>query len=289
MLTAKQQVIVTNIESDSFWIDGDQFRLTQVLVNLISNASKFSEIQGTIRMNVRADDDDVEIDISDDGIGIDPHDLPSIFDFFAQSQSADSLDHSSGGLGIGLGLVKGIVEMHDGSVTAHSDGNGKGSRFAVRLPVCEPIKKSDSHDPPSITPTRRRVMIVDDRRENEFILNALVRKLGEHETRSARDGSAALDCLKEFQPDLILLDLGLPGMSGLELAREIRKLNHCRDTVIVALTGYDDSEMRQQAESAGIDLYRLKPASMDMLKEVFQRLNVLKSPKVADDAHSLPR
>ncbi len=272
-LADKQQHVVTNLPVDSTWIDGDRFRLTQVLINLISNASKFSENGASIRVDVSADNDCAEFRVTDEGIGIDSNDLPTLFEFFSQSQSTDSLDHSGGGLGIGLGLVKSLIEMHDGSVTAHSDGKAKGSAFVVRLPTCAAPVLTASTEHASFPATRYRVLIVDDRRDNEFILKALVNKLGAEETRSATDGPSALAALRDFQPDLVLLDIGLLGMSGLELAREIRKLDHCRDTFLVAVTGYDDAETRQQSKSAGIDLYRIKPASMEMLKDIFRRVS----------------
>ncbi len=271
-LADKQQRVETHLPSHSVWIDGDRFRLTQVLINLISNASKFSDNESSIGLEVCADGDYAELHVWDQGIGIDPSDLPTLFEFFSQSQSRVSLDHSSGGLGIGLGLVKSLIEMHDGSVTAHSDGKGKGSTFIVRLPVCSAPVHTPVTAHLSFPSACKRVLIVDDRRDNEYILKALVKKLGADETRSATDGPSALAVLDGFQPDLILLDIGLQGMSGLELAREIRKLDHCRDIFLVAVTGYDDAKLRQQAELAGIDLYRLKPASMEMLDDVFRRV-----------------
>ncbi len=274
-LAAKQQQVLTNMTSDghSTWIDADRFRLTQVMINLLSNASKFSDDGDSIHLDVLTNGDNVEIHVSDQGIGIAPDELPNIFEFFSQSQSINSLDHSGDGLGIGLGLVKGLIEMHEGSVTAHSDGEDKGSTFIVRLPVCEPIAITPTAQQSPFHSICRRVMIVDDRRDNAYLLQALANRLGAEETRCASDGPLALEALSDFVPDLILLDLGLPGMSGLELAREIRKLSHCCTTFIVALTGYDDLEMRQAADAAGIDLYRRKPVSLDMLRDVFWRVS----------------
>lgn len=270
-LAAKQQQCVTDLAPDEHapWVNADRFRLTQALVNLLSNAAKFSDEGDSIHLRVQTDGDHVEIQVSDAGIGIAPDDLPTIFDFFSQCQSRDSLDHSAGGLGIGLGLVKGLIEMHDGSVTAHSAGKNNGSTFVVRLPICEPAVISPEARPLPDRLACQRVLIVDDRRGNAFLLNALVNKLGVAESRCVSDGPSALSTLRDYHPDLVLLDLGLPGMSGLELAREIRKLEHCQDTCLVALTGYDDAETRREAELAGIDHYRLKPASMDMLQDVF--------------------
>jgi CheY-like chemotaxis protein/two-component sensor histidine kinase len=273
ILAEKLQSVVMNNTAHGVWIDGDPFRLTQVLVNLLSNASKFSDRGMQIRLDISAGNDCVELSISDDGIGITANDLPHVFDFFAQAQTACSLDHSAGGMGIGLGLVKRLVDLHDGCVTAHSDGKDHGSTFVVRLPICAPADTSAENKPHAALAGCYRVLIVDDRRENEWLLKSLITELGSHETRSATDGRSALECLREFQPDLILLDLSLPGMSGLELACEIRRLDHCRNTFIVALTGYDNQEMRKQAEAAGIDLYRLKPISTAILNDIFERLS----------------
>ncbi|GEM_PF-927257 len=151
-----------------------------------------------------------------------------------------------------------------------NDGRAQGAEFIVRLPACEPPSRSHASSLDPVLQSHQRVLIVDDRRENELVLKALVGKLGPYETRSAGDGPAALSLLQDFQPDLILLDLGLPGMSGLELAREIRKLEHCRDALLVALTGYDDDDLRREATASGVDLYQLKPASIAMLREVLR-------------------
>jgi len=288
ILAEKSQSVVMNNKARGVWIDGDPFRLTQVLVNLLSNASKFSETGMQIRLDISAGNDCVELSVSDDGIGIAANDLPNVFDFFSQSKAASSLGHSAGGLGIGLGLVKRLVELHDGCVTAHSDGQDLGSTFVVLLPICAPAEAAAANEPPSALAGCHRVLIVDDRRENELVLKSLIKKLGNHEIRFAADGQSALACLSQFQPDLILLDLGLPGMSGWELARKIRSLEHCRNTFIVALTGYDNPEMRQQAEAAGIDLYRLKPISTEILHGVFERLSNVHDPVGKEAKSSQP-
>ncbi len=266
------QSLETVIAEHPCWINADPHRVSQVLINLLSNASKYSNEGGEIRLQISPQRDQIEIRVIDQGIGIEPDLLPDIFQFFAQSKSQDSLEHRDGGLGIGLGLVKSLVEMHDGSVQAFSDGPGRGSEFVVRFPACEAFDRSFDGSCESDSQPQRsyRVLVVDDRRDNELVLKALVRKIGAHETRSAHNGSAALVAIEVFTPDIVLLDLGLPDMSGLELAREVRKIEACRETFLVALTGYDDQEMREAAASSGIDLYRLKPVSMDMLKEVFR-------------------
>ena len=260
------------IDDQPCWINADAHRVSQVLINLFSNASKYSDEGSQVRLHVSRENALIEIRVVDNGIGIEPDLLPDVFDFFAQSKSSVSLEHRDGGLGIGLGLVKSIVEMHDGSVQARSGGRGCGSEFVVRLPACEPMDRSadESHESDPETQNTSRVLVVDDRRDNEFVVKSLIRRLGEYDVHSAHNGAAALAAIKSFTPDIVILDLGLPDMTGLELAREIRKIEACRETFLVALTGYDDKETRQAAASSGIDVYRVKPVSMEMLAEVFR-------------------
>ena len=214
--------------------------------------------------------DFIEIRVRDHGIGIDAKNLEVVFDFFSQVNTSDSLAHSDGGLGIGLGLVRTLVQLHDGSAWATSEGLGKGSEFVVRFPSCEPV---DSNQDPYVADEPilpHRILIVDDQRSNVTMINALLEKLGGHELRSASDGVSALAELTRFTPDIVLLDLGMPGMSGLDLANEIRQLEHCQHSLLVALTGYDDDQLRAEAIAAGIDLYQLKPVSMDLLKQILR-------------------
>ncbi len=189
-------------------------------------------------------------------------------------RTAVSLAHSDGGLGIGLGLVRTLVQMHGGSAWATSGGEGKGSEFVVRLPSCEPQFSNQAHDR-SVEPLLpARILIVDDQRSNVYMLTALLEKLGGHELRTASDGASALSVLVNFIPEIVLLDLGLPGMSGLELAKEIRQLDHCQHSLLVALTGYDDDQLRAEAEAAGVDLYHLKPVSMDLLRQILRHRQI---------------
>ncbi len=271
MLTSHQQSLELLIDDQPCWVNADAYRVSQVLINLLSNASKYSGEGTQVRLEVSRQNALIEIRVIDEGIGIEPDLLPDIFDFFAQSTSRVSLEHREGRLGIGLGLVKSIVEMHDGSVQVRSGGPGCGSEFVVRVPACEPVDRPSNNTNELSMDMQRsyRVLVVDDRRDNEFIVRSLVAKLGEHDVRSAHNGSAAIAALESFVPEIVIMDLGLPDITGLELAREIRKIDACRETFLVALTGYDDNRLRQEASSAGIDLYRLKPVSIDMLKEVF--------------------
>ncbi|GAA4468729.1 hybrid sensor histidine kinase/response regulator [Novipirellula rosea] len=275
VVAQRNQRITINVTSEPLWLNGDPQRIVQIFTNLLSNASKYSE-QGTeIVVSVaRVENDTIEIRVCDHGIGIDAEDLAIVFDFFSQVKTSDSLAHSDGGLGIGLGLVRTLVQMHGGSAWATSEGIGKGSEFVVRLPSCEP-QLSDQGRDQSVEPlVPARILIVDDQRSNVYMLNALLEKLGGHELRSASDGATALSVLAEFIPEIVLLDLGLPGMSGLELAKEIRQLEHCRHSLLVALTGYDDDQLRAEATAAGVDLYHLKPVSMDLLQQILRRRRI---------------
>lgn len=266
-LAARNQTIASKVPDKPVWLNADRFRISQIMINLLSNASKYSESNDEIQLVVKSDGTTVEIRIRDHGIGIDAKELPVLFEYF--SQSTQALDRAQGGLGIGLGLVRALVEMHEGTVTAVSFGKGTGSEFIVRLPQCDPDTYMHLESSRAEPAMHRRVLVVDDRRDNEFLLKALVKRVGIHDIRSACDGPSTLQILVEWVPDVILLDLGLPGMNGLELAREIRAREECRECLIVALTGYDNDDMRRQASESGIDLYRLKPASIAMIREIF--------------------
>tara|TARA_R110002095_G_scaffold207725_1_gene192974 strand:- start:1758 stop:2978 length:1221 start_codon:yes stop_codon:yes gene_type:complete len=273
MFTANRQSLELKIDDQPCWLNGDRHRLSQVLINLLSNASKCSPKDSQICLCVTRLFDLIEIQVIDNEIGIEPDSFSEIFDFFDHCTTPDSLKYREGGLDIELGVVKRLVEMHDGWIEAFSDGLDTGSKFSVLLPACEPtdFTLDKSLDGDMQSSRSFRVLVVDDRRENEFIIKALVKKLGEHETRSACDGASALDVIKNFTPDIILLDLSLPDMTGMELAREIRKIEACRDTFLVALAGYGDDDMQQDTTAPGIDLYRTKPVSFDLIKDIFRQ------------------
>lgn len=272
-LTARCQRVEVAIAEEPVYLDADPLRISQILINLLSNASKYSGHGSTIRLDVRTVNHWVEIHVIDQGVGIAAEDLPNVFEFF--SQSASSLDHSEGGLGIGLALVRRLAELHDGSVEVLSGGPDQGSEFIVRLPIRDAASAAPAPhtQPPGKKP--RRVLIVDDRPDNQFLLSALIQKVGPHETQAAADGHAALEAMEDFQPDVVFLDIGMPGMNGLEVASRIRRSGRYKDVLIVAVTGYDSDELRQQALEAGFDVFQLKPASIDTIR------TVLNHPKLA--------
>src|SRR6056297_1459493 len=273
-LTACRQQLDLQVADELIWIDGDAFRIGQMLGNLLSNASKYSEPESRIELSATVDLQEVTIRARDFGIGIAEGDLARIFEFLSQSDSPDALDHRQGGLGIGLALARQIVEQHDGTITADSDGLGEGSECAVRLPVIRgghlprPCDLATRSFPPF------RVLVVDDNRSSQLLVPMLIERLGTHEVRVAGSGEETLGVLKEFVPELILLDLGLPGMSGIELARLLRGNEALGKTHLVALTGYEDGESRQAVSEAGVDTYRIKPVSLEMLREIFEELAV---------------
>jgi PAS domain S-box-containing protein len=246
---------------------GDATRLAQVFGNLLHNAAKYSADGGRIALTAAREDGQVVVRVRDNGMGIARDVLPHIFEPFAQGDRA--LDRAQGGLGIGLTLVRRLVEMHGGTVAAHSDGPGLGSEFVVRLPA-EPAA------PPEAAPAapdsrrggeHRRVLVVDDNGDAAESLALLLQTIG-HETRVAHDGPGALKEAETFGPDVVLLDIGLPGMDGYEVARRLRRLEPARSALLVAVTGYGQDEDRRRSKEAGFDHHFVKPVDPATLADV---------------------
>ncbi|HEX6986164.1 MAG TPA: PAS domain S-box protein, partial [Planctomycetaceae bacterium] len=221
MTEAEGQAFSVSLPDEPVWLDADPVRLAQVLSNLLTNASKYTEPGGRITLTAERRGGEAVIRVADTGIGIDPDLLPHIFELFTQSER--SIDRSQGGLGIGLTVVKSLVEMHGGTVTARSDGPGRGSEFAVRLPTIESPTPAAAggapHDPAS---DALRILVVDDNVPAATLLSRILSKLGGYDVRSAYDGAAALEAAERLRPDLIFLDIGLPKLDGYEVARRLR-------------------------------------------------------------------
>jgi signal transduction histidine kinase/CheY-like chemotaxis protein len=252
-------------------VEVDEIRLEQVLTNLITNSLKYSPAGGKIEVIVGTDEEGAFICVRDDGDGIDPDVLPHIFDLFAQA--ATTKDVHQGGLGIGLTLVRSLVELHGGTVSAHSEGPGTGCTIVVRLPLSEgaAIERRDELSPsdPSRRPQPRRIVIVEDNHDIRTLLSAGLGRLG-HEVETAVDGPSAVRLVLEQKPDVALIDIGLPGLSGHEVARRIR--SELSDAVfLVALTGYGQPEDRQQALEAGFDEHLTKPIDIRRLQKLIER------------------
>jgi signal transduction histidine kinase/CheY-like chemotaxis protein len=257
-------------------LEADPARLAQVFINLLNNSAKYTERGGHIRLTVEQQGGDVVVAVKDTGIGIPADKLPTVFDLFSQVEGA--LSHSQGGLGIGLSLVKRLVEMHDGSVEAESSGPGEGSTFSVRLPVLIAHSQSDGTDEhEEIAPTSNlRILIVDDNRDSAESLVTMLRIMG-NETQTAYDGEEAVAAAMAFRPDVILLDIGLPKLNGYEACRRIREHLWGEDVVLIALTGWGHDDDVRRSDEAGFDHHMVKPVNPNTLMKL---LAGLKSARV---------
>jgi signal transduction histidine kinase/ActR/RegA family two-component response regulator len=267
-LSARRQVVTLSPPSSEAYVEGDVVRLSQIVTNLLTNASKYSPEGARIQAAISADVGEVQVAVSDPGAGIDPQLLPHVFDLFLQGDR--SLDRAQGGLGIGLTIVKHLAEMHGGGVEASSLGLGKGSEFRLRLPrAARPIKDPAASPPPRARVRRRRVLVVDDSNDCAESLRDVLRLDG-HTAVVVNDGPAALSMLDEFPADVVLLDVGLPRMDGYMVAHAIRARyapGKPRPR-IVALTGYGREEDRQSALRSGFDEHLTKPVEPERLLQV---------------------
>jgi signal transduction histidine kinase/ActR/RegA family two-component response regulator len=247
----------------------DPVRVAQILANLLNNAAKYTEEGGTIWLKAERAGDELVFRVRDTGIGIQPELLPHVFDMFIQADH--SLDRSQGGLGIGLTLVRRLVELHGGSVQALSPGPNQGSEFVVRLPVRTlALSALNGEGTSAPTTTSFRVLVVDDNVDSAESLALLLKTMGQV-VHTAYDGPAALDAVERFSPDVVLLDIGLPGMSGYEVARQIRQRGQA-DVLLIALTGYGQKEDQARAREAGFDHHLVKPTDVRRLPELFVSL-----------------
>ncbi len=259
------------IPSEPIFISGDAQRLEQVFSNLLNNSCKYSAPGSKIVIAVRRDDQEAVISVKDNGVGIAHDKLPHIFDVFTQVDS--SLERSQGGLGIGLALVRQLVELHGGSVTAKSDGLGHGSEFVVRLPVmAEHISSPTAAMPTNGKTPQHRVLIVDDNRDSARTM-ALMLQLKGHETQTAHDGLEAVAAAEDFRPTFVLLDIGLPKLNGLEVARKLRAQPWGRDIFLAAMTGWGQDDDRRKSTEAGFNAHLVKPADFTTLTELFAKHN----------------
>jgi signal transduction histidine kinase len=246
-------------------VDGDPQRLTQVIGNLLNNASKYTPPGGTIALGARGEGERVRVTVTDDGIGIAAEDLRNVFDLFVQVDAAR--EHAQGGLGIGLTLVKRLVEMHGGTVSVESEGRGRGARFTVELPCAmEPSLAALSAGEAGVAGASRRIIVVDDNRDAADMLALTLQMLG-HETRAVYDPLLALDAIAAFGPHLAFVDLGMPRLGGLELAGMIRE-RFGRSIRLVALTGWGQPADRERTREAGFDFHFVKPIELGQVEKL---------------------
>jgi signal transduction histidine kinase/CheY-like chemotaxis protein len=261
LIDTKQHSLHVSLPAEPIELEADPLRLSQALSNLLHNAAKYTDPAGVIHLNAEVRAGDLLIEISDNGIGIDPKVLPSVFQMFTQVDSP--IDRTEGGLGIGLALVKGLVALHGGTVEAASPGAGQGSTFTMRLPGPRiGGRECPNHEAGPVIHAPRgplcRILVADDNIDAAESL-ALVIRMWKHEVCVAQSGSAALEIALRDRPDFCILDIGMPGMSGYEVARHIRNQPWGGETVLFALTGWGQSEDVERAKAAGFDEHMTKP------------------------------
>lgn len=261
-----------SVPATALYVDADPVRLVQVFSNLLNNSCKYTEPGGHIRLTADREGSDVVVIVEDDGMGMPADMLHRIFDMFTQVDP--TLERSHGGLGIGLTLVKSLVEMHEGQVEAFSAGLGQGSRFVVRLKMFTETPAVATPDtPPQVSPsTARRILVVDDNLDGASSL-AMLLKISGHETHLAHDGLAAVEAAERLQPDIVLLDIGLPKLNGFEACRRIREQPGSSGRILVALTGWGQEEDRRKSQEAGFDYHLVKPVDFGELSALLRKLS----------------
>jgi signal transduction histidine kinase/CheY-like chemotaxis protein len=261
---------IVHLPQEPVCLDADLTRLAQVVSNLLNNAAKYTERGGRVWLTAERQGSDAVVTVRDTGVGIHADMLPRVFDMFTQVER--SLDRSRGGLGIGLTLVKRLVEMHGGSVTAHSDGPDRGSTFTVRLPVVlGAAPRADRDAEPPVAVSSLRLLVVDDNADAAASLAMLLRLMG-NDVRTAHDGLEAVALAEEFRPDVALLDIGLPRLNGYEAAREIRRRPWGGTMVLIAATGWGQEADRQRSKEAGFDHHLVKPVDPAALTRLLASL-----------------
>ncbi|HUE16891.1 MAG TPA: ATP-binding protein, partial [Planctomycetaceae bacterium] len=266
MIEAAGHELTTNLPADPITLDADLTRLAQVFSNLLTNSAKYTERGGRIALAARSDGAEVLVTVTDTGIGIPAESLPRIFDMFSQVDRP--IERSTGGLGIGLALVKGLVEMHGGTVTAASGGQGLGCRFTVRLPVIplHPERPADLPVGQNGATSGKRILVVDDNRDSAQSMGEMLSLLG-HQVALAHDGLQAVERAGALRPDIILMDVGMPRLNGYEATRRIREHPWGQGVSIIALTGWGQESDRSLSKDAGCDGHLVKPVSLSELEK----------------------
>jgi len=283
LVDSRRHTLVFHEPSESFGVEADPVRLSQVFVNLLTNAANYTPEGGRIELTLERDPADpfwACVRVRDTGAGIAPEMLEHVFELFAQ---ASTKARSQSGLGIGLSLVRGLVELHGGTVLAKSDGPGKGSEFTVRLPITRAAVERPRAPAQSLEIPPLRLLIVDDNVDTATGLATHLRESGAHQVRLAHSGLAGLAAAEESAPDLVLLDIGLPDIDGYEVARRLRADARLRHVPLVALTGYHGEADRARARLAGFDQYLVKPVPYTMLNEVLAAFAPAVEPSAASD------
>ncbi len=274
LIDQRKHELTVSLPTEAIWLQADAARLEQVLVNLLTNAAKYTDQGGRLWVTVQQESGEAVLRVRDTGVGIAPEILPRIFELFTQAER--SLDRSQGGLGIGLALVERLVEMHGGTVSASST-LGQGSEFVVRLPIVSPPQwQAASPDTETAQPAGPsfRVLVVDDNVDTVTTLALLVKESG-HDVRTAYDGSTVLEAALDYRPNVVLLDIGLPGLNGFEVAKQLRQQPSLQNAVLVAMTGYGGMSDRQRSQEAGFDHHLVKPGDFGKVLQILATLSEL--------------
>jgi CheY-like chemotaxis protein/anti-sigma regulatory factor (Ser/Thr protein kinase) len=273
LLNRKGHAFSVTLPDRDVIIEADAVRLAQVLANLLTNAAKYTEPQGRIVLEVERDDESIGFTVRDNGIGIPAVNQAEIFKMFAQLKPA--IDRSEGGLGIGLALAKGLVDLHGGTIDVKSGGHGRGSEFTVRVPIAHspaPAASNGARDEVGKTEGRKCDLILADDNADALQSLAMLLEMEGHTVRTASDGVAALSLAKQRMPDVMLLDIGMPGMNGYDTAGKVRKLAGGEGVMLIALTGWGQPADRAQASEAGFDHHLTKPIDHEALAELLSRI-----------------
>jgi CheY-like chemotaxis protein len=256
--------LTVSLPSQPIYLDADAIRLAQVFSNLLNNAAKYTRAGGHIWLTASEEGSDAVIRVRDNGIGISSDMLARVFEMFTQVDR--SLERSQGGLGIGLTLVRRLIDVHDGTIDAHSEGDGQGSEFTIRLPFMpSPLETPKTAGVQPTTLNGSRILVVDDNKDSADSLAMLLRLKG-NEIRTAYDGIEAVTVAEMFHPQLVLLDIGLPKLNGYDVARRIRQLPWGQDVILVAQTGWGQDEDRRRSEEAGFNFHIVKPVELSRLE-----------------------
>jgi PAS domain S-box-containing protein len=266
LIEEKKHELNVSVATGAMRVKADPTRLEQVITNLLSNAVKYTDPGGSISITAAPEDDDVVIRVKGNGIGLTTEMLSEVFELFAQVEK--TLDRARGGLGIGLAVVKKLVEMHGGSVDGASDGPDRGSEFTIRMPALKEKTRSGGGKARPVGEMRsRRILVVDDSVDTAIGMARLLRMVG-HEVEIAHDGNAAVEAARSFLPDILLLDIGLPGLNGYEVAAMLRKEENFKNNVFIAASGYGQDHDRERSKAAGFNHHISKPVDFDLLVEL---------------------
>lgn len=288
-ISQRNHALSVSIPNEVIWLDADPARLEQIITNLLGNATKFTEPGGRIELTVESERDQVVLHVKDNGTGVASDMLSRIFEPFIQGDQ--SLDRTQGGLGIGLTLIKRLAEMHGGKVGVDSEGIGRGSQFTVTLPKkaqFEVTPPPQSEESPSNAQSRRfKILIVDDNKDAGASLSTLLSLHG-HDVRIAYSGPDSLQMATIQAPEVVILDIGLPGMDGFQVAREMRQQPGLANSYLIAVTGYGSEDDRRQSQEAGFNAHLVKPADFNLLQQILASLSTSPRPQLGGDSSNLP-